>query len=170
MILIGILTAMILPEMKGTFEEALLRSSSRELVNVFDLAYSRAVSLNREHRVHFEPRTGRYWIETKDRANAPEFVPLRDVPGAQGKLDSRVTLQVRQLSDGAEDSPQDLGGSPQPVEPPSITRYKGETLTFHPDGTADAGEVILRDRDGFRLALRLNPITARVRVLEIARE
>jgi prepilin-type N-terminal cleavage/methylation domain-containing protein len=30
-VLIGIMTAMIIPEMKGTFEEALLRSTAREL-------------------------------------------------------------------------------------------------------------------------------------------
>src|SRR5262245_4257470 len=32
--LIGILSAMIIPEMRGTYEDALLRSSSRQLVNV----------------------------------------------------------------------------------------------------------------------------------------
>ena len=50
-VLIGILTAMIIPEMKGTYGDALLRSTSRDLVNVFNLAYSRAVTLNQTHRV-----------------------------------------------------------------------------------------------------------------------
>ena len=30
--------------------------------------------------------------------------------------------------------------------------------------------IVLRDRDGFRLALRINPVTARVRIIELARE
>src|SRR6516162_8771785 len=34
-VLIGILSAMILPNMKGTYGDALLRSTSRELVNAF---------------------------------------------------------------------------------------------------------------------------------------
>src|SRR5690242_12073923 len=41
LVLIGILTALILPEMRGTYEDALLRSTSRQLVNAFNLAYSR---------------------------------------------------------------------------------------------------------------------------------
>ena len=34
LVLIGIMIAMIIPEMKGTFEDALLRSTSRDLVSV----------------------------------------------------------------------------------------------------------------------------------------
>ena len=44
--IIGIVTAVMIPEMKGSYQDALLRSTSRELINAFDLAYSRAVSLN----------------------------------------------------------------------------------------------------------------------------
>ena len=33
-----------------------------------------------------------------------------------------------------------------------------------------AGEILLRDRAGFRLALRINPTTARVRIIELERE
>ena len=50
---IGIMTAMMIPEMKGTFQDALLRSTSRELINVFDLAYTR-VSLNQLRRVRMK--------------------------------------------------------------------------------------------------------------------
>src|SRR5436190_209940 len=53
-VLIGIVTAVIIPEMKGTYEDALLRSTSRELVNTFKLAYSRAVTLNQIHRVRLK--------------------------------------------------------------------------------------------------------------------
>ena len=37
-------------------------------------------------------------------------------------------------------------------------------------GTADAAEIILRDRDGFRLYLRINPITARVELVDLERQ
>src|SRR5690349_11843034 len=36
-VLIGILSAVIIPEMRGTYEEAVLRSTSRELVNAFNI-------------------------------------------------------------------------------------------------------------------------------------
>ena len=39
-----------------------------------------------------------------------------------------------------------------------------EAVTFYPDGTADARQIELTDRDGFRLALRINPVTSRVQV------
>src|SRR5436305_8539646 len=62
-ILIGIMTAMILPEMRGTFQDALLRSTGRKIVEVLSLANSRAVSLNQAHKVVFDRRSHRYAIE-----------------------------------------------------------------------------------------------------------
>ena len=46
----------------------------------------------------------------------------------------------------------------------------GEVISFYPDGTADACEIRLEDREGFRLGLQINPVTARVRVLELERK
>ena len=43
-LLISVLTALIIPEMKGTFEDALLRTTSRQLLDAFALASSRAVT------------------------------------------------------------------------------------------------------------------------------
>ena len=51
LVLIAILSAMIIPEMKGTYGDALLRSSGRDLMNVIELASSRAVSLNQTLRL-----------------------------------------------------------------------------------------------------------------------
>ena len=61
--IIGIAAAMIVPEMKGSYEDAVLRSASRELVDAFQLAYGRAVSLNQPHRVRIDEGSGRYLIE-----------------------------------------------------------------------------------------------------------
>src|SRR3989442_5795936 len=81
LVLIGIMTAVIVPEMKGTYEEALLRATSRRLVDVFHLASSRAVSLNQLHRVRFDRITGRYLIEKAVQAggNGGGFTPARDI-------------------------------------------------------------------------------------------
>jgi prepilin-type N-terminal cleavage/methylation domain-containing protein len=174
MVLIAILAAMIIPEMKGTYEDAMLRSTSRDLVNAFSVAYSRAVSLNQLHRVRFDSRTGHYMVETRARGTGdrnPRFVPVADVAGAQGELDRRISVQVRQGGSGLhgavahEDTAPDASGEPTPS-----TNIARDTISFYPDGTADAAEVVLRDRAGFRLVLRINPITARVRTFEPARE
>jgi len=162
--LIGIVSALIIPEMKGGFEDALLRSTSRDLVNVFSIASSRAVSLNQLHRVRLDPKTGRYVIEkrTRETANGDQFSPLKDVSEAEGKLDPRIAIQMRNLDDspGTAPTPND-NGQPQPAT---------DTISFYSDGTADAVELLLRDRQGYRLALRINPITSRVKVLELGRE
>ncbi len=162
--LIGIVSAVILPEMKGGFEDALLRSTSRDLVNAFSIASSRAVSLNQLHRVRLDTKTGRYVIEkrTRETANGDQFSPLNDVSEAEGKLDTRISIQMRNLDDSQTTAPAPVdNGEPKPAM---------DSISFNSDGTADATELLLRDRQGFRLALRINPVTSRVKILELGRE
>jgi type II secretion system protein H len=156
--LIGIMTAMIIPQLAGTYEDALLRSTSRDLVNAFGLAYSRAVSFNQPHRVRIEAASGKYFVEKRIRDHGrEEFVPLRDVSGGEGKLDTRISIRF-QAEEPAEENVSEFSETPDLA------------VAFYPDGTADAREVVLQDRQGFRLALRVNPTTARVRVVEVARK
>jgi type II secretion system protein H len=165
--IIGIVTAMMIPEMKGSFQDALLRSTSRELINAFDLAYSRAVSLNQTRRVRLDEKTGRYLVEKRVIENGREnFVPADDVPGAKGELDSRISIEFRQPDENVSES----GARPDVAMADGGSPMDGVAIAFYPDGTADAGDIILRDHDGFRLALRVNPITARVHVVEMERE
>jgi len=165
MIVIGIMTAMILPEMKGTYQDALLRSTSRELVNVFSLASSRAISADQLHRVQLDPKSGRYVVERRVMAGGREiFVPLKDVTGGEGQLDQRISIEVRKPAEDFSNAPDAAANSGGDLP------GRGEAVAFYPDGTADAGEVLLRDREGFRLALRINPVTARVHIVELGRE
>lgn len=169
LMLMGIMTAMIVPEMKGTYEAALLRSTSRELANVFSIACCQAVSLDQLHRVRLDRQTGRYLVERR-RGNSlgSEFLPVRDLPGSEGKIDSRITIDIRRTGEAAS-SPTDDETSPG-SDPEGPAGDRDEAIAFYPDGTADAREILLRDRDGFRLALRINPITARVQILELKSE
>lgn len=165
--LIAIMTAMILPEMRGTYEDALLRSTSRELVNAFSLAYSRAVSFNQPYRVRIERRTGKYQVEKLMREHGREgFVPLRDVAGGEGTLDPRIAIEIRSPEESA--APDDT--EPQYAREESNFPEQADAIGFYPDGTADARDVMLQDRQGFRLALRINPTTARVHVVELERK
>ena len=170
LVLIGIMTAVIVPEMKGTYEDALLRATSRRLVDVFQLAYSRAVSLNQLHRVRFDRITGRYFIERAVQAgeNGGGFTRARDIPGGEGALDRRILIEFRK-QDEAPSSVTDQGMAGASEDDLEI-RNKEEGFAFYSDGTADGGEIVLRDRDGFRLALRINPVTARVQIVELERQ
>ncbi len=170
MVLIGIMTAMILPEMKGTYEDALLRSTSRELVSVCSLAASHAVSANQACRLRLDLKTGRYLIErgASDRGPEGRLVAAREVPGGEGELDTRISIEIHKTEDVA---PEDAGQGSSPASGGSAQlAARDDGITFYPDGTADASEILLRDREGFRMALRINPITARVRIIELARE
>ncbi|MCI0538981.1 MAG: hypothetical protein L0Z50_27555 [Verrucomicrobiales bacterium] len=163
------MTALILPEMKGTYDDALLRSTSRKLVNVFHLAYSQAVAINQLHQVRFDLKDGRFFIERKsrDRGHATAFAPVQNIPGGEGKLDTRIVVELRRAAGESSDPPEQA--APLASEADSQTN-KGEAIAFYPDGTADAVEIVLRDREGFRLGLRINPTTAHVRIVELERE
>ena len=177
--LIGILTAMIIPEMRGTFEDALLRSTGRQLVNAIGLASSRAIAINRLHYMRLERTTGRYVIErpVRDRDEGTGVVAARDIPGGEGQIDKRITFEIHRLGEEAiearetPEAPETREpGAPSSAAEEAAVRAKGEALAFNPDGTADAVEILLRDPQGFRLALRINPVTARVRIVELGRE
>jgi general secretion pathway protein H len=146
-VLIAIMSVMIVGEMSGTFQDALLRSTSRQLISVFTLASSRAISIDRPHRVRLDRSTGRYIVEKQERGK--QFTPVKDVAGSEGKLDPRISIRVRELGE-TETSP--------------------DTVSFYGDGTADDREVELRDRDGFGLALRVSPVTSRVQIVELERQ
>lgn len=170
LVLMGIMMATIIPEMKGTYEDALLRTNGRKLMSVFDLAYTRAITVNQLHRVRLDRKTGHYFVEHPGRGagNGGGFVPVDDVPGSDGDIDPRITLEIRKADE-----------APSAAADPEARFVSGDDLlfgkrddaiAFYPDGTAEAGAIVLRDRDGFGIALRINPITARVRAVELERE
>jgi len=170
LVLMTILAAMILPEMKGTFEEELLRSTSRQLTRAFSLAYSQSVTVNQRHRVRIDAQAGRYCLErlTPNEEMGSGFVAVKDLPGAEGKLDTRISIHIQDAREGAVRAREPSeSGTPQPTE---NRRDRAEVIAFYPDGTADARNIILRDRAGFGLALRLNPITARVSIVRLERQ
>ena len=71
-------------------------------------------------------------------------------------MDQRVTLEIRP------------GESIEPEEAPVELPAERDTITFYPDGTADSAEIHLSDRSGATLAMRVNPVTARLRIRERA--
>jgi type II secretion system protein H len=146
-VLIGILSATLIPAMRGTYEAEILHAQSRRLTEALNLAYSRAVTLNQPHRLRLNTNELRFFIE--GRITNPEgktsFNPIPYAPGAQGSLDPRIS--IRRTTEPSPDT-----------QPLSLF----DPITFFPNGTADATLLVLQDRQGFRRALRVNPITARV--------
>src|SRR5439155_18215173 len=151
-ILIGVMAAMIVPEMKGSYEDALLRATSRRLVDICHLAYSRAVSLNQLHRVRFDRITGRYFIERPAQTTQPGsgFVPARDIPDGEGKLDPRISIEIRKHDEAlAVATDQEMASSEEDdrrvrEREDRRVREREDHFAFYSDGTADGGEIVLR--------------------------
>ena len=165
-LIIAIMSAAIMGEMHGTFADALLRATSRELIGAMDVASSRAVSVNRPHRLRLDQTAHRFVLERSARGGL-DFLPVRDLPGSQGPLDARLTILIRPPqaapADDEEKQPADEETDPTPAD-------AANSIAFYPDGTADACEIVLTDRDGFSLALRVNPVNSRVELVKMERE
>lgn len=168
LVLIGIMSAMILPEMAGTYEDMLLRSTARELVDVCQLASSRAITLGQPHLVRIDAKTGQYRLErpVRDREEGSGFVAVQDMPGSEGELDTRISIDVRESGDLARASTDSPAGAEEEGEE---TRSRSQGLAFYPDGTANRMEIHLRDRQGFGLILSIHPVTSRIRITELER-
>ena len=170
LVLIAIVSAVTIPEMRGTYEDAILRSVSRELINALKIATSRAITSQQTCRMQFDHTTGRYELAIPARAGlgGNAYVPLRNVAGGEGKIDSHVAVEFRKSSDERQTDLDPDAAIPSNEETP--TMKADESISFYSDGTADACEIQLQDRDGFRLGLRINPVTARVRIIELPRK
>ena len=166
--LVAVLSALILPEMRGGLEDAQLRSASRRWIELFGLAGSRAVANNEHLRVHFDKSRGRYQLERqtgRDRRQV-RFAPVNDSSIFSGEVDPRISISIRPLPATPISTPAD---GPSRAAPPDSRpgRNPGPPPTavnFFPDGTCDGVEVELRDLSDHRIVLRLNPVTARVTV------
>ena len=88
-------------------------------------------------------------------------------PGASGAMErasSRETPRPKSSPGGPGERPAP-GDARAPVEPGFE-----HAVSFKPDGTSDGGELILEVEDGARIALRIHPSTARVRIVDLGRD
>jgi type II secretion system protein H len=153
--LIGIFAGVIVAEMRGTFADALLHSTARQMMSGLGLASSRAISLNQPYA--FELSTADHKFTVRSKQNGRDSADEEKSPES-GKIDERITVQIRDPDEPAEQEPR--------AEEPERPRMERDIIYFYPDGTADAREIVLRDKESVELVLRISPITGRVRVIE----
>src|SRR5688572_25237653 len=91
LLLIAVLSAMIIPAMHGTYEDALLRSTARRLVDVCNLASSRAVTLNQVFCVRLNTKEGKYLVAPQRKAEAA----TKQMAPMEGVFDQRVSVELR---------------------------------------------------------------------------
>jgi len=163
---IAIMTALIIPEMRGTLEEARLRSSARSLVAACEAANSRAITHNQRQQLLLEIRTGGYTLRSGADGQPQQANGAGDDAPIEGQIDSHVAMQF-ETGDAMEVEADKTSAPASRREPSPQRRPAG--ISFYPDGTADPATIVLRDQEGFRLALQIQSITARVRLVELPR-
>jgi type II secretion system protein H len=149
MVIIGIIASVMVLEMGGSYEDALLRSNARKLIDLCDAASNRAIATHQAQTLKIDATSGKFLVRAKVTEAEGEDQII------EGELDKRITLMIREPERGEE--------TEETEEP-----VKRDTIVFYPDGTADAREFLLRDRAGVELLLRMNPTTSRVRIIEMA--
>ena len=158
LLLIGIFSGVMLTDMRGTFQDALLRSSARDLMGGLSLASSRAVTLNRTYAFTVEHSSNTFRVQPKQLPRESANGAKNEEPAEVHRVDERITLQLRDPSASAEEENEE----PDPAE----SEMEPNVILFYPDGTADGREILLTDQSHSELLIRVNPVTARVRVIE----
>src|SRR3954465_734831 len=155
MMVIAIVTGVMVLEMGGSYEDALLRANARKLIDLCDAASNRAIAVHQAQALKIDAASGKFVVRTKAQETEES-----DAQVTEGELDKRIGLMIRQPEREPDSEPAEESENPDAV--------KSDTILFYPDGTADAREFLLRDRAGAELLLRINPTTSRVRVIEMA--
>src|SRR4051812_40070264 len=153
--IIAIVSGVMVLEMGGSYEDALLKSNARKLIDVCDAASNRAIAAHQAQILKIDAASGKFVVKTKA-IEAEES----DAPVTEGELDKRIALMIRQPARETE--------SEEVEKAEEADAAKSDVITFYPDGSADAREFLLRDRAGVELLLRMNPTTSRVRIIEMA--
>jgi prepilin-type N-terminal cleavage/methylation domain-containing protein len=162
LLLMAIFTGIALTEMRGSFDDALLRSSARDLMSGLGLASSRAVALNLPHAFLFDREKNEFSVQPKAKspgANREGESRLEEQSEIR-KIDERITIEIRDPTQ----VPDSEAGELADEQPPK--QLERDVIHFFPDGTADRREIVLRDRNQAELLLRINPVTGRVRLEE----
>jgi len=164
-VVLGILTAMIVPQFGSTYQDALLRSHGRQLLEAVNLAYSQAVTSGNPVRLRIDPGRGRFWLEERAEEGDGDFQRVAGLPGCEGEIDRRISLEVRAAR---EAMPRAADERPERGQE-ETGRGDLPSVTFRPDGTAQAREILIRDAEGQSLALRIDATTSRARLAPVER-
>src|ERR1041384_3264059 len=95
---IAIVTSVMVLEMGGSYEDVLLRSNARKLIDVCDAASNRAIAIHQAQALRINTTSGKFFVrgkaaESTDAQQADEQV-------IEGELDKRVALMIRQPERG----------------------------------------------------------------------
>ncbi|MDC0325313.1 prepilin-type N-terminal cleavage/methylation domain-containing protein [bacterium] len=166
LVIISIMTVLMIPEMKGSYEEALLRSNARKMGAAFKAAYSRSITTQKQHRVRIDPEESKLFVEERSAESETPYMPIKQFDRKISQLHPNVSIHFHEAKPGFTGQEDGVGAEAMDSNPKEIP---DGVFLFYPNGTSEGKDIELRDRMGFGLMVRLNPITSRVRFENLER-
>ncbi|MBI3912149.1 MAG: prepilin-type N-terminal cleavage/methylation domain-containing protein [Armatimonadetes bacterium] len=159
--LLVLVAALALPNHAPWRAAATLDAQEDTLLAALEYARGRAVAAGVRHWVEFDLAAGRYALLAfrPEEAVATETSESNEPPVEEWHLPEGVEIEsaaVAPLAAGILDPLSLLGLTPLEEE---------ATLTFYPEGNADAALVVLHGADGTRRAVAVDPLTGQARRL-----
>jgi len=145
---IGIISSIILLGslyFKNHFSETILETSAQELASTLLWARRLAITKRKVHKVVFEPKRRRYWIENED----------------DGKVDRAIYLKK-----GVMPADPELGkwGEEDGIVEAGVP---DNAFLFYPQGTAEGGSIYLKEEGSKKwYTITLVPTTGDVRIYQ----
>lgn len=138
--ILGLVSALVYPELFGFFSNDLGRVSLR-LAATMRFLHEEAVAKRQWYRLNYDTRTGRYWAEVAD--DAGRYLPV-----------ASSTLPASQLPPGVSFASLAVAGR------------QGITFTtFSPSGVVDRTSIVLEDEMGHQHSLTIMPLTGQVKIV-----
>ena len=166
-VIIGVMGALIVPEMSGTFGDSKIKSSARKIIQAAGLAQSRAVSINHEHRLQFDTKNHRFSISRRvvDPNLGETFVPVNEISGSQGTWSDSVELILRDPAVDPEEIPLPTWESdPLSMQSQSTSSEPESFISFKADGSTSRKELVLKHPDGHGLVISILPAAGRMSI------
>lgn len=168
-VLVSILSALIVPAMRGTYKHEVLRSTSRDILMTLRLAHTQAVTKGTRHWFKLNQNLGEFKLEKLEKnpdSGRYAMIPVQGVHGAEGDIPESLAVTIEKaLTTSPDPSGMNSLGIGMNMDNPDAESSSfgvNDGICFYPDGTSESKSVIISDEDGFILHIVINPLTSRV--------
>ncbi len=143
--IIGIITAIALPNYMNYLARVRLKTTCRELATMLQFARTQALGSDEPWRVCFDAAVSRYHL-LDGSENICQVIELANHPGISFGSNNPASIDANHV-----------------VPPADGVTYIGEKVKFNPDGTATAGTVYLKNNKGDTMALGTVSATGQIK-------
>jgi prepilin-type N-terminal cleavage/methylation domain-containing protein len=143
--IIGIITAIAVPNCLAYLARLRLKTCYREMAAIFQFARTQALCDDGAWRVSFDSAAGRYCL-LDGSETVSQTVELDHQPGISFGSNNPAPIDANHVA-----------------PPPDGVTYVGNKVKFNTDGTATAGTVYLRNKNGDTIALGTASATGQIK-------